>query len=148
MESVKQKSALLFSALWPDGALCAADTVTSSYIPVKPFEDGCERVSVEIEEFLPVEAKYNYPFTTYKNQLYIYPLQLKYDNQKAFTKVKPTRTVCVWGDSEGHSEADVTNWAQRVTDCSSLLLQARNIAVCMQFKDSDEEGSVPLKVSL
>ncbi|XP_016528836.1 dedicator of cytokinesis protein 11 isoform X4 [Poecilia formosa] len=85
-----------------------SNTVTSSYIPVKPFEDGCERVSVEIEEFLPVEAKYNYPFTTYKNQLYIYPLQLKYDNQKTFTK-------------------------------------ARNIAVCMQFKDSDEEGSVPLK---
>ncbi|XP_043953898.1 dedicator of cytokinesis protein 11 isoform X2 [Gambusia affinis] len=85
-----------------------SNTVTSSYIPVKPFEDGCERVSVEVEEFLPVEAKYNYPFTTYKNQLYVYPLQLKYDNQKAFTK-------------------------------------ARNIAVCMQFKDSDEEGSVPLK---
>uniref|UniRef100_A0A8D3CFD7 Dedicator of cytokinesis 11 n=1 Tax=Scophthalmus maximus TaxID=52904 RepID=A0A8D3CFD7_SCOMX len=83
-------------------------TVTSSYIPVKPFEDGCERVSVEIEEFLPEEAKYNYPFTTYKNQLYIYPLQLKYDNQKTFTK-------------------------------------ARNIAVCIQFRDSDEEGAVPLK---
>ncbi|MEQ2164033.1 hypothetical protein GOODEAATRI_002373, partial [Goodea atripinnis] len=63
-----------------------SNTVTSSYIPVKPFEEGCERVSVEIEEFLPVEAKYNYPFTTYKNQLYIHPLQLKYDNQKTFTK--------------------------------------------------------------
>uniref|UniRef100_A0A7N6BQ88 Dedicator of cytokinesis 11 n=1 Tax=Anabas testudineus TaxID=64144 RepID=A0A7N6BQ88_ANATE len=85
-----------------------SNTVTSSYIPVKPFEDSCEQVSVEIEEFLPDEAKYNYPFTTYKNQLYIYPLQLKYDNQKSFTK-------------------------------------ARNIAVCMQFKDSDEEGAVPLK---
>lgn len=69
------------------GVLCPSDTVTSSYIPVKPFEDSCERVSVEIEEFLPEEAKYNYPFTTYKNQLYIYPLQLKYDNQKTFTKV-------------------------------------------------------------
>lgn len=68
-------------------AFFPSDTVTSSYIPVKPFEDGCERVSVEIEEFLPEEAKYNYPFTTYKNQLYIYPLQLKYDNQKTFTKV-------------------------------------------------------------
>ncbi|KAM4537330.1 dedicator of cytokinesis protein 11 isoform 2-T2 [Odontesthes bonariensis] len=85
-----------------------SNTVTSSYIPVKPFEDGCERVSVEIEEFLPEEAKYNYPFTTYKNQLYIYPFQLKYDNQKTFTK-------------------------------------ARNIAVCMQFRDSDEEGAAPLK---
>ncbi|KAM6909379.1 dedicator of cytokinesis protein 11 isoform 2-T2 [Xenentodon cancila] len=85
-----------------------SNTVTSSYIPVKPFEDGCERVSVEIEEFLPEEAKYNYPFTTYKNQLYVYPLQLKYDNQKTFTK-------------------------------------ARNIAVCIQFRDSDEEGAAPLK---
>uniref|UniRef100_A0A3P9KTF4 C2 DOCK-type domain-containing protein n=1 Tax=Oryzias latipes TaxID=8090 RepID=A0A3P9KTF4_ORYLA len=64
-----------------------SNTVTSSYVPVKPFEDGCQRVSVEIEEFLPDEAKYNYPFTAYKNQLYLYPLQLKYDNQKAFTKV-------------------------------------------------------------
>lgn len=64
-----------------------SDTVTSSYVPVKPFEDGCERVSVEVEEFLPEEAKYNYPFTSYKNQLYVYPLQLKYDNQKTFTKV-------------------------------------------------------------
>uniref|UniRef100_A0A3Q3B796 Dedicator of cytokinesis 11 n=1 Tax=Kryptolebias marmoratus TaxID=37003 RepID=A0A3Q3B796_KRYMA len=68
-----------------------SNTVTSSYVPVRPFEDGCERVSVEIEEFLPEEAKYNHPFTTYKNQLYIYPSQLKYDNQKTFTKV----CVCV-----------------------------------------------------
>uniref|UniRef100_H2TTJ1 Dedicator of cytokinesis 11 n=1 Tax=Takifugu rubripes TaxID=31033 RepID=H2TTJ1_TAKRU len=85
-----------------------SNTVTSSYIPVKPFEDGCERVSVEVEEFLPEVAKYNYPFTTYKNQLYIYPQQLKYDNQKTFTK-------------------------------------ARNIAVCIQFRDSDEEGATPLR---
>ncbi|XP_019724229.1 dedicator of cytokinesis protein 11 isoform X2 [Hippocampus comes] len=85
-----------------------SNTVTSSYIPVKPFEESCERVSVEVEEFLPEEARYNYPFTTYKNQLYVYPLQLKYDNQKSFTK-------------------------------------ARNIAVCIQFRDSDEEGASPLK---
>ncbi|XP_034021009.1 dedicator of cytokinesis protein 11 isoform X2 [Thalassophryne amazonica] len=85
-----------------------SNTVTSAYVPVKPFEEDCDRVAVEIEEFLPEEAKYNYPFTTYKNQLYIYPLQLKYDNQKAFTK-------------------------------------ARNIAVCIQFRDSDEEGAAPLK---
>ncbi|KAM3857704.1 dedicator of cytokinesis protein 11 [Diretmus argenteus] len=85
-----------------------SNTVTSSYIPVKPFEEGCERVSVEMEEFLPEEAKYNYPFTTYKNHLYIYPLQLKYDNQKTFAK-------------------------------------ARNIAICVQFRDSDEEGATPLK---
>uniref|UniRef100_A0A674DY32 Dedicator of cytokinesis 11 n=1 Tax=Salmo trutta TaxID=8032 RepID=A0A674DY32_SALTR len=85
-----------------------SNTVTSSYIPVKPFEEKCERVSVEMEEFLPEEAKYNYPFTVYKNHLYVYPLQLKYDNQKTFAK-------------------------------------ARNVAVCVQFRDSDEEGAAPLK---
>ncbi|XP_038831645.1 dedicator of cytokinesis protein 11-like [Salvelinus namaycush] len=85
-----------------------SNTVTSSYIPVKPFEEECERVSVEMEEFLPEEAKYNYPFTVFKNHLYVYPLQLKYDNQKTFTK-------------------------------------ARNVAVCVQFRDSDEEGAAPLK---
>ncbi|XP_071235002.1 dedicator of cytokinesis protein 11-like isoform X5 [Salvelinus alpinus] len=85
-----------------------SNTVTSSYIPVKPFEEECERVSVEMEEFLPGEAKYNYPFTVFKNHLYVYPLQLKYDNQKTFAK-------------------------------------ARNVAVCVQFRDSDEEGAAPLK---
>uniref|UniRef100_A0A8C5FDD0 Dedicator of cytokinesis 11 n=1 Tax=Gadus morhua TaxID=8049 RepID=A0A8C5FDD0_GADMO len=85
-----------------------SNTVTSSYIPVKPYEEGCERVSLEMDEFLPEEARYNYPFSTYKNHLYVYPLQLKYDNQKTFAK-------------------------------------ARNLAVCVQFRDSDEEGASPLK---
>uniref|UniRef100_A0A671LQ05 Netrin 4 n=1 Tax=Sinocyclocheilus anshuiensis TaxID=1608454 RepID=A0A671LQ05_9TELE len=85
-----------------------SNSVTSSYIPVKPFEEQCERVSVEVEEFVPEEARYNHPFTIYKNHLYVYPQQLKYDNQKTFAK-------------------------------------ARNIAVCVQFKDSDDEGAAPLK---
>ncbi|CDQ74390.1 unnamed protein product [Oncorhynchus mykiss] len=72
-----------------------SNTVTLSYIPFKPFEEECERVSVEIEEFLPEEAKY--PFTVFKNHLY-----------KSFAK-------------------------------------ARNVAVCVQFRDSDEEGAAPLK---
>ncbi|CAL8326583.1 unnamed protein product [Lota lota] len=85
-----------------------SNTVTSSYIPVKPYEEDCERVSLEMDEFLPEEARYNYPFSTYKNHLYVYPLQLKYDNQKTFAK-------------------------------------ARNLAVCVQFRDSDEDGASPLK---
>lgn len=112
------------------------DTVTSSYIPVKPFEDSCERVSVEVEEFLPEEAKYNYPFTTYKNQLYVYPQLLKYDNQKSFTKV----SVWWWKWLRSKEKSCVL----RLT---VFLKQARNIAVCIQFRDSDEEGASPLKVS-
>ncbi|XP_026793122.3 dedicator of cytokinesis protein 11 isoform X1 [Pangasianodon hypophthalmus] len=84
------------------------NSVTSSYIPVKPFDEQCEKVCVELDEFVSEEAKYNHPFTIYKNHLYIYPQQLKYESQKTFAK-------------------------------------ARNIAVSIQFKDSDEEGAGPLK---
>lgn len=150
------------------------DTVTSSYVPVKPFEDSCERVSVEVEEFLPEEAKYNYPFTTYKNQLYVYPQQLKYDNQKTFTKVCKSQwswikrlPVVTVGLDEGLvyvlslPEWSTYYWSDVVGDSHShwlfaLLLtltlmfpsrQARNIAACIQFRDTDEEGAAPLKVS-
>ena len=46
---------------------------------------------MEVEEFPPLEA-YNssshyYPYLTLKHHLYVYPISLKYDNQKAFAKV-------------------------------------------------------------
>ncbi|KAJ6653778.1 hypothetical protein lerEdw1_008707 [Lerista edwardsae] len=87
-----------------------ANCVTSSYIPIKPFEkqDQGSSVAVEVEEFVPEIAKYCCPFTAYKNQLYVYPLHLKYDSQKTFAK-------------------------------------ARNIAVRVEFRDSDEGDVRPLK---
>ncbi|NXS89335.1 DOC11 protein, partial [Erpornis zantholeuca] len=81
---------------------------TASYIPIKPFGKGCDDIAVEVEELVPEVAKYCYPFTVYKNHLYVYPLHLKYENQKVFTK-------------------------------------ARNIAVCLEFRDSDEADARPLK---
>uniref|UniRef100_A0A803TWJ1 Dedicator of cytokinesis 11 n=1 Tax=Anolis carolinensis TaxID=28377 RepID=A0A803TWJ1_ANOCA len=75
-------------------------------INTKPDPGG--EVAVEVEEFIPEIAKYSHPFTVYKNQLYIYPLYLKYDSQKTFAK-------------------------------------ARNIAVRVEFKDSDEGDSKALK---
>ncbi|CAI5793355.1 Hypothetical predicted protein [Podarcis lilfordi] len=87
-----------------------ANCVTASYIPIKPFEmqGQDDSITVEVEEFIPEIAKYCYPFTIYKNQLYVYPLHLKYDSQKTFAK-------------------------------------ARNIAVRMEFKDSDEGDARALK---
>uniref|UniRef100_A0A8B9S5S6 Dedicator of cytokinesis 11 n=1 Tax=Apteryx owenii TaxID=8824 RepID=A0A8B9S5S6_APTOW len=82
--------------------------VTASCIPIKPFEKSCENIAVEVEELVPEVAKYCYPFTVYKNHLYVYPLHLKYENQKVFAK-------------------------------------ARNIAVCIEFRDSDEADARPLK---
>ncbi|NWR21021.1 DOC11 protein, partial [Emberiza fucata] len=91
-----------------DNPLDFTNCFTASYIPIKPFEKGCEDVAVEVEELVPEVAKYCYPFTVYKNHLYVYPLHLKYENQKVFAK-------------------------------------ARNIAVCVEFRDSDEADARPLK---
>ncbi|XP_074864172.1 dedicator of cytokinesis protein 11 isoform X2 [Carettochelys insculpta] len=85
-----------------------SNCVTASYIPIKPFEKDHKNITLEVEEFVPEVAKYCYPFTVYKNHLYVYPLHLKYDSQKTFAK-------------------------------------ARNIAICVQFKDSDEADAQALK---
>uniref|UniRef100_A0A8C5Q2Q0 Dedicator of cytokinesis 11 n=1 Tax=Leptobrachium leishanense TaxID=445787 RepID=A0A8C5Q2Q0_9ANUR len=85
-----------------------SNCATSSYVPIRPYDKENQRIAVEVEEFVPEVTKYCYPFTTYKNHFYIYPLHLKYDSQKAFAK-------------------------------------ARNIAVSVEFKDSDEADSQPLK---
>ncbi|XP_045020544.1 dedicator of cytokinesis protein 10 isoform X11 [Bubalus bubalis] len=83
--------------------------VTSSFIPVKPFNVTAKpEPTVEVEEFIYDSTKYCRPYRVYKNQIYIYPKHLKYDSQKCFNK-------------------------------------ARNITVCIEFKNSDEEDARPLK---
>lgn len=72
------------------------DCVTASYIPIKPFEESCEDVAVEVEELVPEVAKYCYPFTVYTNHLYVYPLHLKYENQKVFAKVSSLQSSLAW----------------------------------------------------
>ncbi|XP_053453574.1 dedicator of cytokinesis protein 10 isoform X9 [Nycticebus coucang] len=83
--------------------------VTSSFIPVKPFNVMAQpEPTVEVEEFVYDSSKYCRPYRVYKNQIYVYPKHLKYDSQKCFNK-------------------------------------ARNITVCIEFKNSDEEGAKPVK---
>ncbi|XP_053329057.1 dedicator of cytokinesis protein 11 [Spea bombifrons] len=85
-----------------------SNCVTSSYVPIRPYDRENQQIAVEVEEFVPELTKYCYPFTTFKNHFYIYPLHLKYDGQKTFAK-------------------------------------ARNIAVSVEFRDSDEPDSQALK---
>ncbi|XP_060623861.2 dedicator of cytokinesis protein 10 isoform X12 [Anolis sagrei] len=69
--------------------------VTSSFIPVKPFNDIKEhRPTVEVEEFVQELTKYSQTYRVYKNQIYIYPKHLKYDGQKCFNKARNI-TICV-----------------------------------------------------
>uniref|UniRef100_A0A674CAX0 Dedicator of cytokinesis 10 n=1 Tax=Salmo trutta TaxID=8032 RepID=A0A674CAX0_SALTR len=83
--------------------------VTSSYVPVKPFEDCSQhQATVEVEEFVQDSTKFTQPHHVYKNHVYVYPRHLKYDSQKSFAK-------------------------------------ARNLAVYVEFRSSDEEVAKPLK---
>ncbi|XP_062901937.1 dedicator of cytokinesis protein 10 isoform X1 [Mobula hypostoma] len=83
--------------------------VTSSYVPIKPFEDpNKNEPTIEVEEFVQESAKYSQPYMIYKNHVYVYPKHLKYDGQKCFSK-------------------------------------ARNLAVRIEFRSSDEENAQPLK---
>uniref|UniRef100_A0A673AVC9 Dedicator of cytokinesis 10 n=1 Tax=Sphaeramia orbicularis TaxID=375764 RepID=A0A673AVC9_9TELE len=83
--------------------------VTSSYVPVKPFEDFSKhQPTVEVEEFVQDTTKFTLPHRVYKNHIYVYPKHLKYDSQKSFAK-------------------------------------ARNLAVYVEFRSSDEEVAKPLK---
>uniref|UniRef100_A0A4W5Q1M3 Dedicator of cytokinesis 10 n=1 Tax=Hucho hucho TaxID=62062 RepID=A0A4W5Q1M3_9TELE len=87
----------------------SADCVTSSYVPVKPFEDCSQhQATVEVEEFVQDSTKFTQPHRIYKNHVYVYPRHLKYDSQKSFAK-------------------------------------ARNLAVYVEFRSSDEEVAKPLK---
>ncbi|XP_058489486.1 dedicator of cytokinesis protein 10 isoform X4 [Solea solea] len=83
--------------------------VTSSYVPVKPFEDlGKHQPTVEVEEFVQDSSRFTQPYRVYRNHIYVYPKHLKYDSQKSFAK-------------------------------------ARNLAVYVEFRSSDEEDAKPLK---
>ncbi|XP_076406083.1 dedicator of cytokinesis protein 10 isoform X12 [Peromyscus maniculatus bairdii] len=83
--------------------------VTSSFIPVKPFNVMAQsEPTVEVEELIYDSTKHCRPYRVYKNQIYVYPKHLKYDSQKCFNK-------------------------------------ARNITVCIEFKNSDEDGSKAVK---
>ncbi|XP_060575600.1 dedicator of cytokinesis protein 9-like [Ruditapes philippinarum] len=85
------------------------NTVTSSYVPVKPFPSPpIQPPAVEIEEFIPEKGQFNNPHNSYVNNIYVYPISLKYGSQKTFTK-------------------------------------ARNIACCVEIRDSDDDHVVPLK---
>ncbi|KAM9318239.1 dedicator of cytokinesis protein 10 isoform 3-T3 [Pholidichthys leucotaenia] len=83
--------------------------VTSSYVPVKPFEElSKHQPTVEVDEFVQDSTKFTLPHRVYRNHIYVYPKHLKYDSQKSFAK-------------------------------------ARNIAVYVEFRSSDEEVAKPLK---
>ncbi|KAJ8031225.1 Dedicator of cytokinesis protein 9 [Holothuria leucospilota] len=86
-----------------------SNSLTPSLAPLMPWPEKPQDPPIlEVEEF-PLEiGKFMHPHTVYLNNLFVYPLSLKYDSQKTYAK-------------------------------------ARNIAIVVQFKDSDDEDAHPLK---
>ena len=49
----KCRNVLTIVASLPVFFFSAIDCITSSYVPLKPFEKNCQNITVEVEEFVP-----------------------------------------------------------------------------------------------
>ena len=113
--------------------------MTSSLVPVKPWDDSLTvRSTMEVEEFSQSFPEAAHPHTAYVNNLYVYPLSLNYSNQKVFSKVKKKK--------EEEENCISVGWSQNKCFFFPLALQARNISVKIEFRDSDDENAKPLQV--
>ena len=62
--------------------------MTTSLLPVRPFNDKTQiQPTLEIQEFIPSIPEAVHPHIVYKNNLYVYPLALNFNNQKVYSKV-------------------------------------------------------------
>jgi len=63
--------------------------LTPSLVPIKPFPvPPPNPPAVEIDEFVPDKGQLCDTFDSYSNNLYVYPLSLKYEHQKSFPKAR------------------------------------------------------------
>ena len=63
--------------------------MTTSLLPVRPFNDKTQiQPTLEIQEFVPAIPEAVHPHIVYKNNFYIYPLALNFNNQKFYSKVQ------------------------------------------------------------
>lgn len=124
------------------------DVMTSSLVPVKPWDDSLSVLpTVEVEEFCQTCPDAAHPHTTYANNLYVYPLSLNYSNQKVFSKVKKQLKFPIKKVPQQCSTETIESMNECVYTVL-LPLQARNISVKIEFRDSDDENAKPLKVSV
>lgn len=89
-----------------------ADTFSTTLMPLKPFPlPSNGDPSFEAVEFSGNTDRDMYPYTTFINHLFVYPLTLSFDSQKLFSR-------------------------------------ARNLALVMEIRDSDEEDAKAIPVIL
>lgn len=90
------------------------DCLTNTLSPVKPFPNPPESdATFEVTEFMGTSDRDYYPYTTFVNHLFIYPIQLTFDSQKLFSRA---RNIAVFielrdSDAEGAKPLKVRfNW--------------------------------------
>lgn len=65
------------------------DTLTSSLVPIKPFPiPPPDPPAIEVEQFVLDRASFCDTYDSYINHLYVYPMNLRYEHQKSFAKVR------------------------------------------------------------
>ena len=64
-----------------------SDIVTSSLVPVRPFNPSTSEPTLEVDELSSLSTTEQHINTEYINHCYVYPKFLNYDNQKSFAKV-------------------------------------------------------------
>lgn len=117
---------------------------------MRPFEElSKHQPTVEVEEFVQDSTKFTLPHRIYRNHIYVYPKHLKYDSQKSFAKVffcvfamlitkHPQNAYRRLGFKHLLLASNQSQW--------SFCPQARNLAVYVEFRSSDDEVAKPLKV--
>ena len=76
--------------------------MTTTLAPLKPFPlPPIKEPSFEISEFLGNSDRDIYPFTTFVNHLYVYPIALSFDSQKLFSRARNITVIIELRDSDG-----------------------------------------------
>lgn len=75
--------------------------MTTTLDPLKPFPIPPEtEPTIEISEFTGQSERDYFPYTTFINHLYIYPLSLSFDSQKLFSRARNIAVVVEIRDSD------------------------------------------------
>ena len=115
-------------------------------MPIKPFPiPPPDPPAIEVEQFVLDRASFCDTFDSYINHLYVYPMNLRYEHQKSFAKVSSIQKFIQVLYSFLSWYLSFQMWKYFFI-LLVFISQARNIACCIEIRDSDEENAIPLKV--
>lgn len=77
------------------------DCVTTSQSPLKPFPmPPVEEPTLEIVEFPGTSERDIFPFSSFVNHLFVYPIALAFEHQKMFSRARNLAVLIELRDSD------------------------------------------------